>query len=401
MNYVMKSTLVLVASICLFSCKKEDNNNNGGGTTVTPTPVNTITVSQNISSDTTWTADKTYILAGRIAVLEGATLTIEPGTVIKGKAGTGANATALLIARGAKIMAEGTATKPIIFTSVADEITKEDVAAGNFASPNLDPDQSGFWGGVLICGKAKISASADEVQIEGIPTSDQNGLYGGSDDADNSGVMKYVSIRHGGTNIGAGNEINGLSLAAVGSGTTIENIEIVANQDDAIEFFGGAVNVKNVVSWNVGDDGLDVDQSYGGTIDNAIVITPADHCFELDGAEGTMERAFTIKNVTVVNDYGGRTTGGDLINTDKNTWVNLENIFFTNTVTDQKINRTVDNPHTVYTNIVINGTGSADDYIKDGPAPSGVTLGSSSTGKADASGFGWTWASKAGALSGL
>lgn len=388
---------MLAVTIGLFSCGKDTS-------TPTPTPTtepDVITVTQNISADETWSSDKTYILGGRISVISGATLTIEPGTVIKGQAGTGANATALLIARGGKLMAEGTATMPIIFTSVADEITPADVAAGNFASPNLDPDVNGLWGGIIMLGKASISASASEVQIEGIPTSDPNGLYGGTDDADNSGVVKYISIRHGGANIGAGNEINGLTLGGVGSGTVIENVEIVANQDDGIEWFGGTVSMKNVVVWNTGDDAIDADQSWGGTLDNFVIITPGDHNFELDGAEGAMERTYTIKNGTVVNDYGGRTTGGDLINTDKNTFVSLEGIFFKNVATDQKVNRTVDNPNTKYANIVINGSGSADDYVKDGSAPAGITVGTSATAKANVGVLGWTWASKAGALSGL
>jgi hypothetical protein len=403
LNYILKSSLVLAVTIGLFSCDKTTTTTN---TTPTPVEPDVVTVTQNISANETWSASKTYILGGRITVLAGATLTIEPGTVIKGQAGTGANATALLIARGAKLMAEGTADKPIIFTTIADEITKEDVAAGKFASPNLAPDANGLWGGVLICGKASISASASQIQIEGIPTSDQNGLYGGSDDADNSGVIKYISIRHGGANIGAGNEINGLTLAGVGSGTVIENVEVVGNQDDGIEWFGGTVSVKNAIVWNSGDDAIDADQSWGGTLDNFVVITPGDHVFELDGAEGSMERAYTIKNGTVVNDYDSRKTGGDLINTDKNTIVNLENIFFKNVVTGQKINRTKDNPGTKYMNIVINGSGTADSYIADydagtNPVPAGITVAASASGKANVSVLGWTWASKAGALTGL
>ncbi len=403
LNYILKSSLVLAVTIGLFSCDKKTTTTN---TTPTPVEPDVVTVTQNISASETWSASKTYILGGRITVLAGATLTIEPGTVIKGQAGTGANATALLIARGAKLMAEGTADKPIIFTTVADEITKEDVAAGKFASPNLAPDANGLWGGLLICGKASISASASQIQIEGIPTSDQNGLYGGSEDADNSGVIKYISIRHGGANIGAGNEINGLTLAGVGSGTVIENVEVVGNQDDGIEWFGGTVNVKNALVWNSGDDAIDADQSWGGTLDNFVVVTPGDHVFELDGAEGSMTRTYTIKNGTVVNDYDSRTTGGELINTDKNTMVNLENIFFKNVVTGQKINRTKDNPGTKYTNIVINGSGSADTYISDydaatNPVPAGITVAASASGKANVSALGWTWASKAGALTGL
>ena len=163
-----------------------------------------VKVTSNITQNTIWTSDKVYILGGRITVVSGATLTIEAGTIIKGEAGTGANATAMLVARGGTLMAEGKADAPIIFTSVADEIMPEDIAAGNFGSPNLDPDIDGLWGGVLVLGKAPISASnesgdVNEVQIEGIPTSDQNGLYGGNNPGDNSGVLKYISIRHGGS----------------------------------------------------------------------------------------------------------------------------------------------------------------------------------------------------------
>ena len=161
---------------------------------------------------------------------------------------------------------------------------------GNFASAHLDPTVDGLWGGVIVLGNATISASnttgdVSSVQIEGIPTSDQNGLYGGTNNHDNSGVIKYISIRHGGANIGSGNEINGLTLGGVGFGTTIENIEVVANQDDGVECFGGTVNLTNVVSWNVGDDGFDTDQSWSGTLDNFVIINPAGHIFELDGPE--------------------------------------------------------------------------------------------------------------------
>lgn len=395
-----KGALVALATIAFVSCDKGTDD-----PTPDPDPSNdNVIVNANITEDVTWSAANVYELAGRITVLDGVTLTIEPGTVIKGRAGTGANATALLVARGGKLMAEGTATMPIIFTSVADEITPEDVAAGNFASPNLDPDANGYWGGVLICGKAKISASTGtEVQIEGIPTSDANGLYGGSDDADNSGVLKYISIRHGGTNIGSGNEINGLTLAGVGSGTTIENIEIVGNQDDGIEWFGGKVNVKNVVVWNCFDDGIDTDQSWGGTLDNFVVITPAGHCFELDGPEGTYAAGHTIKNGTIVATFDGRVSE-DLINTDKNSIVALENLFFKNVeASGQQINRTADNPDVSFTNITINiPSGSISDYVKDydastNPVPAGIKAGSTGAG-ATTSGFGWTWASKSGAF---
>lgn len=354
-------------------------------------------ITNNITENTTWTKDKVYVLGGRITVVNGVTLTIEAGTVIKGQAGTGANATALLIARGGKLIAEGTATAPIIFTSVADEITPEDVAAGNFASPNLDPDINGLWGGLLVLGKARISASNEsgdvsEVQIEGIPTSDPNGLYGGNDDADNSGVLKYISIRHGGANIGAGNEINGLTLGGVGSGTVIENIEIVANQDDGIEFFGGAVNVTNLISWNVGDDAVDTDQSWAGTLDNFLVITPTGHCFELDGPEGTYAAGHTIQNGTIIASNDDRTSE-DLINVDNNSIVALKNLYFTGIKEGQKINR-VTAAGVTFEGIQFDVDPANLGTYVNGDVPAGVTAGGSP--KANTSGFGWTWASKAG-----
>lgn len=257
-----------------------------------------IVVSSNITSNTTWETGKVYVLSGRISVVSGVTLTIQPGVIVKGEVGTGANATALVIARGAKINAAGTATQPIIFTTVADEIQP-----GQIASPNLDPTLEGLWGGLIVLGKAKGSFAGDvtEIQIEGIPASDTNGLYGGTNDSDNSGVLKYISIRHGGANIGEGNEINGLTLGGVGSGTVIENVEVVANQDDGIEWFGGTVSVKNALIWNSGDDAVDTDQAWAGTLDNFLIICGAntDHALEIDGPEGSYNAAHTVKNGSV------------------------------------------------------------------------------------------------------
>lgn len=290
-NFKSLSTLILAAVIGFTSCiegnEKPVVDDTTGGSDVK--------ITGNITSSATWVTGKTYILSGRIAVTAGNTLTIQPGVIVKGEVGTGANASALVIARGAKINAVGTATSPIIFTTTADEIEP-----GQIASPNLDADLTGLWGGVLVLGKAKGSFGGDvtEIQIEGIPASDINGLYGGSDDADNSGVIKYISIRHGGANIGEGNEINGLTLGGVGSGTVIENVEVIGNQDDGIEWFGGSVSVKNAIVWNVGDDAFDTDQAWSGTLDNFIGIagTETDHMLEIDGPEGSFSAGHTLKN---------------------------------------------------------------------------------------------------------
>jgi hypothetical protein len=398
----MRSALLLGAlgfALSFAGCKPEDTDPN-------PPAVETgnIVVTQNITTNTTWTADRPYQLGGRIVVTAGATLTIEPGTIIKGEAGTGANATALIIARGGKIMADGREDAPIIFTSVADEISPEDVAAGDFASPNLDPTVNGLWGGVIVLGHAPISASNDQgditqVQIEGIPTSDANGLYGGNDAADNSGVLRYVSIRHGGANIGSGNEINGLTLGGVGSGTVIEHIEIVSNQDDGIEWFGGSVNVNHVVVWNVGDDAIDTDQSWSGTLTNFVIVTPQGHCFELDGPEGSAVAGHNLRNGSIIAS-GTDGVAMDLINTDDNSIVTLENLFFTEVAEGQKINRVDHTVGTVtFTGILLNVEVANLANHVNGTVPAGVSAGN--TPQADVSVLGWTWAAVAGAMTNL
>ena len=235
----------------------------------------------------TMMAKNTYILDGFVYVNDGQTLVIEPGTVVQGLPGQGEGASALIIARGGKIMAEGTATDPIIFTGKADDL-----------NGSVPDDANSLWGGVIFLGKATTSnlAEGGEKSIEGLPTTDDRNLYGGNDDSDNSGVFKYVSVRHGGSVIGANNEINGLSMGAVGNGTVIDHVEVLSNFDDGIEFFGGAVNVTNWVSAWVGDDGLDLDEGFHGSIQNALVWTRAASMesddprgCELDGGNGDNE----------------------------------------------------------------------------------------------------------------
>lgn len=355
--------------------------------------VPTVSVALNIEADETWTADNVYILEGRITVLDGVTLTIEPGTIIKGNHGSGPNATALIIGRGGTLNANGTADSPIVFTSIAD-----DILPGELIGTTMDPTLNGLWGGLLILGKAPISADAEAVQIEGIPPSDLNGLYGGTDPLDNSGSITYVSIRHGGANIGEGNEINGLTLGGVGSATTIENIEIIANQDDGIEWFGGTVNVTNALVWNTGDDAIDTDQSWSGTLDNVIILNPGDECFELDGPEGTMVGKHTIMNASA---YADGAEG--LIDLDANSNVDMDNVYFFGLVAGQDF----DELPTVYTcaftdfEATLPAGTAVVDFFKGGSDAftTAVAEGQNTVG-ADAQAFsGWTWASSSGALS--
>lgn len=381
------------ASVTLTVTDKNTKSDNATAVLTVDEEETEIQVSANISANTTWETGKVYILKSRIAVLAGVTLTIEPGVIVKGEAGAEANATALIIARGAKLMAEGTADSPIIFTSVADEIMP-----GEIASPNLDPAMNGLWGGLLILGKAPISAASETAQIEGIPPSDQNGLFGGTDPADNSGVIKYVSIRHGGADIGEGNEINGLSLGGVGSGTVIENVEIISNQDDGIEWFGGTVNVTNALVWNTGDDAIDGDMAWTGTLNNFVIINPGDKCFELDGPEGAAATAnYMIKNGTVkASDAAG------LVDNDANTNVDMDKIYFF----DLKAGQTFDQIPTEYTctftgfEVTLPAETAVTDFFKGGSEAfvTAVNTGNNTVG-ADVSKFkDWSWAAVAGEL---
>lgn len=382
------------AASAVLSVTDKDNQVSSATAVISVTEEQTvISVNSNISANTTWTSGKVYILESRIAVLSGVTLTIEPGVIVKGQAGTGANATALLVARGAKLMAEGTASSPIIFTSVADEIMP-----GEIESPNLDNTLNGLWGGLLVLGNAPISADNPSIQIEGIPASDPNGLFGGSDATDNSGVIKYVSIRHGGANIGEGNEINGLTLGGVGSGTVIENVEIVANQDDGIEWFGGTVNVKNVIVWNAGDDALDTDMSWAGTVENFVILNAGDECMELDGPEGTMEAGHTIKNgiVSAQNADG-------LVDLDDNSIVTITSVYFRDVKAGQDFDLNPAQLTASNLQATLPAGSVITDFFKSG-SDSYVTLvndGANTVGADITKLTGWSWAGTSGALNNL
>lgn len=232
---------------------------------------------QAAGSEVNWTSDNVYILDGFVFVNDGQTLNIEAGTVIKGKPGQEENASALIIAKGGKIMASGTTDNPIIFTAEADDLN------GSVADR-----ATGLWGGVIVLGKGATNNSTAEKAIEGIPTSEPRGLYGADPtvEDDNSGMMKYVSIRHGGTNIGEGNEINGLTLGAVGSATTFSYIEVVANADDGVEWFGGAPRCDHIlVAW-VGDDAFDYDEGFSGMNQFMAAIQSADEGDRLGEHDG-------------------------------------------------------------------------------------------------------------------
>ncbi len=415
-NFRLSSKLLMGAAIAtaltfsMSSCSDDDDDddpvaNTGGGTTVVGGVPEKV-IGLDITANTTWSKDTIYILASRIKVRPPATLTINPGTIIKGAPGQEGNAKVLMVMRGAKIMAVGSATEPIIFTSTADRIQP-----GQIASPNLPSDFQGQWGGLAILGNARISTgtqdpsgSFDEAQIEGVPSSDLDGRYGGTNDADNSGKLKYVSVRHGGTSIGSGNELNGISFGGVGSATELDHIEIVANQDDGLEFYGGTVSATNVLVWNNGDDALDTDMAYNGTIDNFAIIGMSGSPLELDGPEGSyLNGNHTIKNGTVVTQRPDGTPAEDLINYDVNTNVTLENIHFTNVKAGQLVNsknRASRNTLTM-SGITINVT-DVTPYISTAEPAINAFVSVGTTGFANMTEFnGWSWAAVSGSLAGL
>ncbi|RLD86265.1 MAG: hypothetical protein DRJ02_08960, partial [Bacteroidetes bacterium] len=299
-NYSILTIIMLLGIILsISSCKKGDDTPElDPNATEFITNGNTVTVIDHGkgTGTMTFTRDKIWILSNLVFVNQGQTITIEAGTIIKGKPGQGENASALIVARGAKIQAEGTVNKPIIFTAEADDL-----------HGSVSKTAKGLWGGVIILGAARMNTVPDKMNIEGIPTTEPRGEYGGSNDEDNSGVFKYVSIRHGGTNIGADNEINGLTLGAVGNKTVIEHIEVFANNDDGYEWFGGTVKTKYLISAYCKDDAFDWDQGYRGEGQFWLAVQDpddGDRLGELDGADdpenGTPLGGGTVYNATFV-----------------------------------------------------------------------------------------------------
>jgi len=268
----------------------------------------------SVGKHVTFSSDTTYILDGMVFVDSMSVLTIEPGTVIKAKDGQGNQASGLVVTRYGKIYAEGTASRPIIFTSINDQM-----------NGNLSHTDRGLWGGIVLLGQASTNnqPAGSLKEIEGVneivAQGDNRAKYGGTDDAHSSGVVKYVSIRHTGINVGdqSGNEIQGLTLGAVGSGTVIEYVESYASGDDGFEWFGGTVNCKYLVSAFNEDDAFDWDEGYRGKGQFWFAIQAPDKAgrvAEMDGATGDEYFAPyshpVISNVTFIGaGVGARPTG--------------------------------------------------------------------------------------------
>lgn len=299
-------SLMLGALVSTTACRniEEDgptiiqNGGNGNGET------ENLILSGKITSNTTLKANKIYKLRGLVYVTNGATLTIEPGTKIVGEADKNG---ALIITRGSKIMAEGTAANPIIFTSEKP-------------SP-----KRGDWAGVVILGNAPTNASfggANGVgEIEGgINNSEGLGLYGGTNAADNGGVLKYVRIEYAGYAFLPDKEINGLTFGGVGSGTTVDYVEVAYANDDSFEWFGGTVNCSHLISYKGLDDDFDTDNGFSGKVqfgiavrDSQVADVSGSNAFESDndanGSTLNPQTSATFSNMTIIGPINSAASG--------------------------------------------------------------------------------------------
>jgi hypothetical protein len=263
-----------------------------------------------------WSSDTVYVIDGYVYVEAPSELHIEAGTVIKAKEtpSSGDIASVLVITRGAKIFAGGTKEQPIIFTSEYDDIELPD----NGIDPGVDyRTDRGLWGGLVVLGKAVLNVAAEKV-VEGLPADEPRALYGGNDDNDNSGVLRYVSIRYTGITVEANKELQGLTLGAAGSGTQVEYIESFNSSDDGYEFFGGTVNTKYLVAAFAEDDAFDYDQGFRGFHQFWFAIqgdSVGDHLGEYDGGDaGALTNTPLSYPVIYNSTYIGRgasATGGD------------------------------------------------------------------------------------------
>lgn len=283
---MVRKTLMLALlglGLTFVSCK-DDNDE----PTVTPAEALPSKVEGTLSLD----ASKEYKLAGPLLVGDGCTLNIPAGTVIKAAEGFDKY---ILVLQGGKINIEGTAEKPVRIRADKD-------GAG-----------SGYWGGLVINGKAKLSGDWDAGVPDGKTEISNEYKYGGNEDADSSGKITYLILENTGAKSSADVEHNGLTLNGVGSGTIIENVFVNECADDGIEFFGGSVNVKNLLCVNTDDDMFDVTQGWTGTLDNAYGVWQGNYIStekdprgveadgNLDGKTPTDKNQsnFTLKNITI------------------------------------------------------------------------------------------------------
>ncbi|MGQ0505708.1 MAG: hypothetical protein ACT4TC_10355, partial [Myxococcaceae bacterium] len=235
----MKRLIAALALIAVAGCNKEEE---------PPAPA-TYELAGELKGDTTWTEGSTVVLKRHVFITEG-TLTIKPGVTVKGEQGA-----ALVITRTAKIDAQGTADKPIIFTS----------------SKEVGARARSDWGGLVLLGNAKLNIAGGSQQIEGFAGTESFTVYGGTNDAHDCGKLKYARIEFAGAELAPGNEINALTLGGCGSATEVDYVQAHRGSDDGIEVFGGNVNLRHIVVSLTDDDGLDYDLGWTGKAQFVII----------------------------------------------------------------------------------------------------------------------------------
>lgn len=276
MKKLILSTLA-IAALTFTSCSKDDNNDSTSGPSVVTLDPDNLAGTLQSNQTATLDATQVYKLSGPLVVKSGATLTIPAGTVIEA---TGATASYIAVAQGAKIYINGTATEPVVMTS------------------GKDVKSTGDWGGLVICGKAKTNLGTNVLsEVGDLP-------YGGNDDNDSSGSITYLRVEYTGAAFSTTKEFNGVSLFGVGAGTTFENVQAYYSGDDGIEFFGGNVHAKNLVSIYAEDDSIDFADGFYGTIENVYIKDVAKAGVEgsnngNDFAATPMTNA-TLKNFTIL-----------------------------------------------------------------------------------------------------
>ncbi|MNE18255.1 hypothetical protein D3C80_1112770 [compost metagenome] len=296
-NRKMKKSKLLLLALVGVTFFSSCSNNDDTDPVTPPTADHVLT--GDVTKNTTITADKAWTLKGYVYVKDGATLTIEPGAIIKSDV---LQKGALIVERGGKLMAEGTAAKPIVFTS-------------GFPKGQRRP---GDWGGIILLGKATTNQGT-EVKIEG----GVNRSYGGNVDNDNSGILKYVRIEFAGIAAEPNSEINGLTCGGVGSGTVIDYVMVSYGNDDAFEFFGGTVSPKHLIAYTTSDDDFDFDFGFSGTLQYAIAArnplfvdaADAGNGVECDndgnGTTSTPTTKPVLKNLTIIGPNNQKNTAAN------------------------------------------------------------------------------------------
>ena len=367
----------IASTVSLTSCSDDENTTGGGDSSQAETLVGTV------SGTLTLDASKEYRLTGTLIVPDGATLNIPAGTTIKADEGFDKY---ILVAQGGTINARGTADNPIVFTA------------------NSDNASAGYWGGLIVNGRAPISGSTEGQT--GTTEVDNQYVYGGSNTTDNSGVIEYVQLLYTGARSSSSIEHNGLTLNGVGSGTTIRNIYISEGADDAIEFFGGSVSVTNLLAVNCDDDMFDFTQGYCGTLTNCYGVwesgftsteedprgVEADGNLDGDGPDHTPQADFTIDGMTIVNNSATQAMQ-DAIKVRRGATAHISNALVMGTGEVQNLIDLTDSKGDATTATEISVTNNAgnisSDLVNHNEQYDNVEIVSGNTG-ADNTVFGWT-----------